>query len=183
FKYLRTIPKPKTKNGPQLQSFDSFIPPFRKYTVREPRSLYVSSVYEGTVHYLASDEYNPHSYKQLLKISINNWNKKHNPFSDKLGWIGIQDGDPEVLVRNEKRKEEYTDNLPLLLNTSYKDSLMLIKPYIIDVYRLEKHPGAVSRNLNYNTFKLYATVSLADDSFADSYSERNSQWLKVLIME
>jgi hypothetical protein len=168
FKYLKRRPGHVLA---KQQLFSRFIPPFKKYTIYARAVSHPAGVYDGEIVYGKKSEYNADNYTELFKTAINNWNRKYNPYADMLGGIIVLDGYSDPLCRNKKRKGEYNNNLPVLFTMG--DSSYLIKPYVINVYRLSSRDHIPAAINNVVCYKLYSTVSLMEDSFPDSYQEHS----------
>ncbi|MEP6611886.1 MAG: hypothetical protein ABJA76_08380 [Mucilaginibacter sp.] len=165
FEYLKRVPA--NINAGQLQTLSSFIPPFKKYSIVNNSRPYWY-VYGGRITYHRQNEKDGENYSDLLKSVINNWNKKYNPLADQFGIITVYDADPHVLYRNKKRKQENINILPILLRSGNSDSLYMIKPNVINVYRLDNNP--LPNISNTKRYTLYSTVSFAEYGFIDDYS-------------
>lgn len=193
FKYVEKMPTSKSGQLRSLQLFRNFIPDIRRYQLFEKvykknssRVIYnqlddigFQGEEKNKSLYPREDETNGVNYTKKLKIAINNRNKKYNPSADKLAIIHISDGDPNQLQKNSKRKEEYTNNLPLVYKST-DDSLNIIKPYIINIYKLNSKRAFTSfQPVRSSNYKLYSTVSLMEDSFLDS--DRNGDSMEKFI--
>ncbi len=80
-------------------------------------------------------------------------------------------------------KGDYANNFPLVYQLT-NDSLCIIKPYVINVYRLNPQPTlSALANREFPTYTLYSTVSLMEDSFLDQYKEGEFYSVERLIAE
>ena len=172
FLYDRKLAGLSKLNITRLKSFESFLPTFKKYIWYENpkdkrrRSVYVGlSIYDGSFIDKRQGETSGSDYEEKLKAVINGRNKKYNPLADYFGSIAISDGDPEVMIYNDKRKAKAVNNLPLLFNSANGDSSYIISPLHIDIYRVDnsaKNDNAISKE--FTGYKLYSTVSFLQQS-------------------
>lgn len=154
----------------KLKSFNNLLPSFKNYVVTANHDRN-SDIYDGKIIDKKTGETSNISYNQKLKTVINVWNKKYNPLADKFASIPIQDGDPEVLIYNEKRKGRQVNNLPILLNSTKGDSIYIISPLVIDIYKLETAKTATHKVI---TYKLYTTISFLERSVTLSNYQYNN---------
>jgi len=164
-KKLALVPK---SDITRLKSFKSFLPTFKKCTWHENpkrKFFYGVEIYDQTFMDKREDETDGRNYGLKLKTVINARNKKYNPLADKFGSIIVSEGDPEVMIYNDKRKGKSINNLPLLINSAKGDSSYIISPIHIDVYRVdhsEKNGNSISRE--FTGYQLYSSVSFLKES-------------------
>lgn len=186
FLYDRRFAGLSKANINRLKSFESFLPTFKKCIWHEnPKYKFRQIVYVGINIYDDSfidereGETNGSNYEEKLKTVINARNKKFNPLADKFGSISVLDGDPEVMIYNDKRKAKAINNLPLLFNSTNGDSSYIISPLQIDIYRVdnsEKNGNRVSKE--FTGYKLYSTVSFLKESVIYPTEESNEEAYK-----
>lgn len=171
FKYERKLANKKKLDVSHLPSLDKLIPAFRREKIYYRTRKNTSERYDecfckrpGGKFYCSSwnNQENLYNYRYQLKKNINRWNKEHNPLADTFGWIVIADGNPEVFEKNKHRKNNYVNNLPLIFDSPKHDSLYLIKPYYINIYRFDADKQVKSGQY----YELYSTISLIDDFFS-----------------
>jgi hypothetical protein len=166
----------------RLRSFKSFLPTFKKCTWHENpkrRIFYGVEIYDQTFTDKREDETDGRNYGLKLKTVINARNKKYNPLADKFGSIMVLDGDPEVMIYNDKRKGKNINNLPLLFNSAKGDSSYIISPIHIDVYRVdnsEKNENRISRE--FTGYQLYSSVSFLKESVKYPTAQSNEEAYK-----
>ncbi|MBB3054407.1 hypothetical protein [Mucilaginibacter gotjawali] len=172
FLYDRKLSRLSTSVINHLQTFESFLPTFKRCTWYEnPKYkskrivIFGIEIYDETFADGRENDTRGDEFRAKLKTLINARNKKYNPLADKFGSIYVSDGDPEVMIYNEKRKVKEINNFPLLINSAKGDSPFIISPIHIDVYRIdksEKNTNSISKKIT--GYRLYSTVSFLKQS-------------------
>jgi hypothetical protein len=162
FLYDRKISKPPNVNVRHLPAFTGFLPSFKEYIVSSGHyaQMHAYMAYEGGIVDKKENETNGYDYSIKLKTAINGRNERYNPLADKFARIPISDGDPEVMLYNEKRKGKLINNFPLLFTSASGDSSYIVSPLLINIYRLDGWKSNVGLlNDKITRYKLYSTVS------------------------
>jgi len=194
FLYDRKLAGLSKANIIQLKSFEGFLPTFKKCSWFE-NSKYKHSrtvvsginIYDGSFIDKREGEINGPDYAAKMKTVINARNNKYNPLADKFGSISISDGEPEVMIYNDKRRSKTINNLPLLFNSASGDSSYIISPLHIDVYRVdnsEKNGNNISKE--FTGYKLYSTVSFLQHSVkytTQEFIDEPYKWQNYFIAE
>lgn len=170
-----------------LQTFESFLPTFKRCTWYEnPKYkskrivIFGIEIYNETFTDGREDDTRGDNFTEKFKTLINARNKKYNPLADKFGRIYVSDGDPYVMIYNEKRKVKEINNFPLLINSGKGDSSFIISPIHIDVYRIdksEKNTNSMSKKVT--GYRLYSTVSFLKQSIEYPTKEEINESYKV----
>ncbi|MFI5136252.1 MAG: hypothetical protein ACHQIM_00405 [Sphingobacteriales bacterium] len=121
-------------------------------------------------------------YSHQLKYAINYWNKYNNPLADRFGHRKVSDSQTEILIKNQRRKATYANNLPLAFALPGTDSLFFVKPYYLSIY--ETLPQSTPTLLpNIRQYKLITSLSFVDDSFYDPLNVNDIEAADIVLRE
>jgi hypothetical protein len=176
FHYGRKLGKAEFKRS-KLTPFESIVPAVKEYRLysRSRRGGYATGNLLDGVAFSGKPEneilanYQEDVYKQRVLVSVNNWNEKYNRGADRMVKIITSDGDPYTVTTNKRQRA--ANNLPIAFHLPGSDSAYVVRPYRIDVYKLDAVLPTPEPVKAMTRYALYASISLDDDYLEASSKE------------